>query len=254
MHTSRNTEDRVTQINTVVANYFAANPDTDWIPAKAIMADLVAAGVFAKDTKKGLPLRKVLRALDKENALDTLPLVHAERTETAVYWYFVKEGVTFVPKEIVNTVSRKDRAKAARESTDEFYIIDLCDELLNEPASRKHTFSYLLGDMHKRGKTRTRLPLAAYYENANLVIEFIEKKNKTAAQLEKLQAITASGLTRANQILRYNNRRREVLQKKDINLVEIDYAAFECDANKNLVRDKNADVNVIKKILKHYIK
>ena len=248
------TEDKVTQINKVVEAFFNANPDKDWIPVKDIMHDLVKAGVFSKDQKKGLPLRKVLRALDQETLLSSIPSVHAERTESAVYWYLVREGATFTPQEPTSTISKKERAKATRESSDEFYILDLCDEYLKEQSSRKHTFSFLLGDMHKRGKTRTKLPLAAYYENANLVIEFKEKTNHTEAYQEKLQVMTTSGITRGEQIIRYNKRRKDVLQKKNINLIEIDYSLFDCDSKNNLIRNKETDVRLIQDLLKKYVK
>ena len=254
MDNSRNTEDRVTQINKVIENYFSTNADKDWIPAKDIMLDLVKEGVFTKDQKKGLPLRKVLRALDKENALNTIPSVHAERTETAIYWYLVREGASFPENEAISTVSKKERSKEIRENSDEFYILDLCDELLKEKASRKHTFPFLVGDKHKKGKIRTKLPLAAFYKDANLVIEFLEKQNKTEQHLDKLDVITVSGITRSEQIKKYNKRRRDVLQKKEIHLIEIDYSLFECDNKKDLSREKDKDVRLLNTILKHYIK
>ena len=254
MDNSRNTEDRVTQINKVIENYFSTNTNKDWIPVKDIMQDLVKAGVFTKDQKKGLPLRKVLRALDKENALSTIPSVHAERTETAIYWYLVREGASFPESKAIPAVSKKERSKEIRENSDEFYILDLCDELLKEKASRKHTFSFLLGDKHKKGKIRTKLPLAAFYKDANLVIEFLEKQNKTEQHLEKLEVLTVSGITRSEQIKKYNKRRRDVLQKKEIHLVEIDYSLFECDNKKNLSREKDKDVRLLNNLLKHYIK
>ncbi len=247
-------EDKVTQINKVVENYFNTNTKKDWIPVKDIMPALIEAGIFAKDNKKGLPLRKVLRALDKENKLDTIPSVHAQRTETAVYWYLVREGAEFTENEAIVTVSKKERSKELRENSDEYYILDLCDELLKEKASRKHTFAGLLGDMHKKGKTRTKLPLAAFYETANLAIEFTEKQNKTKEYLEKLEVMTVSGITRGEQILKYNKRRKDILEKKDINLIEIDYSLFECDDKKNLSREKDKDVRLLKNILKQYIK
>lgn len=108
--------------------------------------------------------------------------------------------------------------------------------------------------MHKKGKTRTKLPLAAYYENANLVIEFLEKQNKTEEELAKLEVMTVSGVTRGEQIIRYNKRRKDILEKKNINLIEIDYALFECDKKNNLSREKDKDVRLLKKILKKYIK
>lgn len=254
MEKRSNSEDRVTQINKVIENYFSKNTDKDWIPAKDIMFDLIEAGVFTKDQKKGLPLRKVLRTLDKENALDTIPSVHAERTETAVYWYLVREGATFPENEASSTVSKKERSKEVRENSDEFYILNLCDDILKEKASRKHTFSFLFGDMHKKGKTRTKLPLAAFYEGANLVVEFSEKQNQTKEHLEKLDVMTVSGITRGEQIKKYNKRRRDVLEKKEIHFIEIDYSLFECDSKKNLSREKDKDVRLLKSILNKYIK
>jgi len=253
MDNRNNSVDKVTQINRVIESYFKSHTDKDWIPVKEIMQDLVIAGVFTKDKKKGLPLRKILHALDKENALNTIPCAHAERTESAIYWYILREGAVFPENEAIAKVSKKEKTKEKRESTDEFYILDLCDEILNEKASRKHTFSSLLGDMHKRGKIRTKLPLAAYYKNANLVIEFLAKKNKSEEALAKLEVITTSGITRGEQIIRYNKRRRDVLEKKSINLLEIDYLDFECDAKKNLIREKDKDIKLLKKILKSYI-
>ncbi len=254
MSNNSKSEDKIAKINKVVDNYFSTNTDKDWIPAKDIMSDLIKAGVFVKDQKKGLPLRKILRALDKEDNLKAIPTVHPERAETATYWYFLREGAKFPENENISAVSKKDLAKAKRESTDEFYILDLCDEILKEKASRKHTFPSLLGDMHKKGKTRTKLPLAAYYKEANLVIEFSEKQNKTAQDLEKLEVMTVSGITRAEQIEKYNKRRKEFLENKDINLITIDYALFDCDNKKNLVRNKTEDVAHLKNILKNYIK
>lgn len=248
-------EDRVVLINKVIADYFEANTDKDWIPAKDIMADLIKSGVFNKDQKKGLPLRKVLRALDKDNALDKMPSAHAERTETATYWYLVREGAEFIPTEPINTVSKRQRAIDSRENSDEFYLVSLCDELLNEKASRKHRFEFLLGDLHKKGKTRTKLPLAAYYKELNLVIEFLDRPQlETAADSERDNAMTISGVSRSEQRLKYASRKRSVLKEKNINLKEIDYASFESDNKLMLTRNKAKDVRVLKSILKQYIK
>lgn len=253
MERSLKAEDKIAQINKVVQAYFDNNLNIDWIPAKQIMPELVKVGVFAKDQKKGLPLRKVLRDLDQKNALDTIPLLHVERTDKAIYWYFVKEGAKFPENTAISTVSKKEKAKTIRENTDEFYIINLCDEILKQKASRKHTFSWLFGDLHKKGKTRTLLPLAAFYEDLNLVIEFADNKNKTEAQQVKLEALTASGVTRGVQIEKYNKRRKDMLAKKAINLSVIDYSLFETNNKNRLVRSKTEDVIVLKKILKKYL-
>ena len=240
----------VSQINEVVSAYFLENPETEWIPAKAIMPSLIKAGVFIKDVKKGLPLRKVLRLLDQDNALDSLSFLHAERNENSTYWYFVREGGSYTPKEPINEVTNKQKAIRRRESSDEYYLIGLINELLSAKASHQHTFDFLLGDYHKNGKTRTELPLDAYYSEKNLVIEFLDKSNSESINQDKM---TISGVTRAEQRDIYRKRKQGVLRANDINLIEIDYARFDCDAEQNLSRNRENDVTLLKEILKHYI-
>ena len=58
-------EDKIASINKVIADYFKNNPEVEWIPVKKIMPELIAAGVFFKDEKRGLPFRLILRTLDK---------------------------------------------------------------------------------------------------------------------------------------------------------------------------------------------
>jgi len=60
MDNRNNSEDKVNQINRVIESYFKSDIHKDWIPVKDFMQDLVIAGVFTKDKKKGLPLIKVL--------------------------------------------------------------------------------------------------------------------------------------------------------------------------------------------------
>ena len=241
----------VSQINEVVAAYFKANPEKEWIPAKSIMPSLIKAGVFIKDVKKGLPLRKVLRSLDQDKTLDSIPLLHAERNEDTVYWYFVRDGGIYVPKEPINEVTNKQKAVSRRESSDEYYLIGLVNELLGTRASHQHTFDFLLGDYHKNGKTRTELPLDAYYSGQNLVIEFLDKNNSESVNQDKM---TISGVKRSEQRDIYRQRKQGILKANDINLIEVDYALFECDTEQNLSRNKEKDVKLLKEILKHYIK
>lgn len=246
------TEETIAKINEVIAAYFTAHSGVDWIPAKDIMPELVKAGVFRKDEKSGLPLRKVLRALDKKEALDDIPFVHPERIEKNTYWYLVREGAQYTPKEIINPISKKKRTILNRQNSDEYYVLNLCDELLEEKATRHHTFDFLVGDFHQDGRSRTELPVDAYYINLNLVIEYAEKQD--ASTVDNPDKMTVSGVTRAEQRKIYNRRRREVLRKKEINLIEIKYKDFECDANNKLVRNPERDHKILKKILKKFLK
>jgi hypothetical protein len=244
-------KDIVPKINEVVAEYFTENSETEWIPAKAIMPGLIKAGVFIKDVKKGLPLRKVLRSLDQDKALDSIPLLHVERNEDTVYWYFVREGGKYSPKEPIQEVTNKQKAISRRESSDEYYLIGLINELLDTRASHQHTFDFLLGDYHKNGKTRTELPLDAYYADQNLVIEFLDKGNSESVNRDKM---TISGVKRSKQRDIYRQRKQGILKANDINLIEVDYTLFACDTEQNLSRNKENDVKLLKEILKHYLK
>lgn len=57
---------------------------------KDLIHVLIEKGFFKKDQKSGLPLRKVLRDLDRRNELYLLPQVRAERKEKNVFWFFNK--------------------------------------------------------------------------------------------------------------------------------------------------------------------
>jgi len=234
-------DENIVKINEVIAQYFKDNTTVDWIPAKSIMSELIKAGVFNKDEKKGLPIRKVFRKLDKEEQLDKIPAVHAERRSENVYWYLVRDGKEYAPAEVISPLTKKEKGILNIENSDEFYLVNLCDELLKQKASRKHTFDTLVGKLHKKGKTRTKLPLDAYYEGLKLVIEFFEKKE------------TEESPEREAQRKFYDQRKKDALEKKEIRLIEINYALFDCNEEDKLVRDKANDCRVLNDLLKDFI-
>lgn len=248
------TKEQIVKINEVIADYFNTHPDVDWIAAKEIMPDLIKAGIFTKDEKSGLPLRKVLRALDEKDALDEIPFVHPERINKNTYWYFVKEGAQYIPKEVINPISKKERTLINRKNSDEYYVLDLCDELLNEKAARQHTFDFLVGDVHQDGRTRTELPLDGYYYDLNLAIEYSEKQDSEDSKVDNPDKMTISGVRRAEQRKIYNRRKKEVLRKKEINFIEIKYKDFDFDDQSKLIRNKEKDTKVLKRILKKFLK
>lgn len=140
------------------------------------------------------------------------------------------------PKSITNTVSNP------RSQSDESYIIDLCDEVLKLKALRQHRFDFLKGD------SGTRLPVDAYYPSLNLVVEFKERQHTEEVKFfDKRQ--TVSGVGRGEQRKLYDQRRREVLPEMGIKLVELDYYDFEHTKAKKLIRNKTADLKVIKQKL-----
>ena len=129
---------------------------------------------------------------------------------------------------------------------DETYILDLCDEILNRTSQRQYRFSFLLGDPGKNGSCR-KLPVDAYYENLNLVIEYKERQHtESVNHFDKPNKITVSGVHRGLQRALYDNRRREILLKYKIKLIEISYSDFEYNSSKRLKRNIEADKKKLK--------
>ncbi|MFK7749637.1 MAG: hypothetical protein AB8B65_14670 [Kordia sp.] len=240
------TDENIAKVNEVITQYFETNTTVDWIPVKTIMPALVEAGIFEKDVKKGFPLRKVLRKLDKQSELDKIPAVHAERKTENTYWYLVREGKKYTPKEVIPEISKKEQRLLDIKNSDENYLLNLCDELLDKKASRKHTFDTLVGNLHKRGKGRTKLPLDAYYQELKLVIEFFQKEKNFEDLDEKEQA-------RITQIKYYDELKKEAVLNKKFRYMKINFAQFQCNENDKLIRNTENDIIILKQILKDFL-
>ncbi len=130
-----------------------------------------------------------------------------------------------------------------RANSDENYIIDLCDEVLNIKALRQHRFDFLTGD------SGTKLPVDAYYPSLNLVIEYREKQHTEAVVIFDRRH-TVSGVSRGEQRKLYDARRRDVLPRHGLRLVELGYDDFEHGRSKKLLRNIGSDREVIRKALK----
>lgn len=135
-----------------------------------------------------------------------------------------------------------------KRSSDESYIIDLCDSILKTKAKRQHPFDFLLGDIGKNGR-RKPLPVDGYYESLSLAIEYKEKQHTEAiAHFDKPNKLTVSGVHRGEQRRIYDQRRREVLPKHGIKLIEISFSIFENKRGK-LIRNLERDKSTIMKLL-----
>ncbi len=98
-------------------------------------------------------------------------------------------------------------ARRPRSDSDEAYVIDLCDALLSEHASRQHRFDWLVGDPGRDGRRRS-LPVDAYYAEHRLVIEYRERQHdEPVAHFDKPNALTVSGVHRGIQRRIYDDRR-----------------------------------------------
>lgn len=243
--------EKITQINKVIHDYFELNKSVIMIPAKDMMPYFIKAGVFPKDERNGLPIRRILRRLDESKQLSKIPFVIAERKQVNTNWFFGRLGREVrQPKEEIQ-VSKKDNEvphiSGGRKDSDEHYIIDLCDEILGLKGSRQHCFPFLLGDPSKKG-TRRALPVDVYYESMNLVVEFNEQQHtKAIKHFDKPDKMTVSGVSRGEQRKIYDLRKRTILPQHGIHVIDIYYTDFNCDRNGKLKRQKLTDINIITK-------
>ena len=154
-----------------------------------------------------------------------------------------RKDVTSYSPMITKSYSRKD--------SDEEYVINLCDEVLRLQALRQHTFPFLVGD----GARPRRLPVDAYYEPLNLVVEYRELQHSEAIPFfDKPDKKTVSGVPRGEQRKLYDKRRREVLPEHGITLIEISYFDFMYEGkSKRLVRNREMDLDIVRKKLSEFL-
>jgi len=136
---------------------------------------------------------------------------------------------------------------SSRTLSDEAYVINLCDEVLSTSALRQHRFDFLRGDA-RPGKQGARLPVDAYYPDKQLVVEYCERQHTEVVPIMD-RRMTVSGVDRGTQRAIYDQRRRNVLPKHGIALVELSYADFAHDKNKCLCRRRVEDLKVIRQAL-----
>lgn len=79
---------KIGRIDQIVRDYFEDDPTATEIPAKELMKTFIHKGIFFKNHRDGLPIRKLLRDLDKENKLHLLKHVKVVRHPVNRRWYF----------------------------------------------------------------------------------------------------------------------------------------------------------------------
>lgn len=133
---------------------------------------------------------------------------------------------------------------ARRTESDEHYVLDLCDEMLGQTASRQHRFDWLRGDPSAKTGRAAMLPVDGYWESFGLVVEFHEMQHtESVAFFDKPDRMTVSGVHRGEQRAKYDARRRELIPAHGLTLVIIDVTEFEYRGTKRkrIVRNHERD-------------
>lgn len=259
MAISDTTIQKAHKVKSVLKEYFSKHPSREPIPAKEFMPYFIKVGIFAKDSKAGLPIRSLLRTLDDEGLLKLIPQVIAERKDKNTNWYFapMSSSNIVISKTSHRTVTKQPKVHqpkntSSKVTSDEQYVLDLCDEILGTAGSRQYTFDFLRGDPGKSGLGK-KLPVDAYYPSLNLVIEYKEKQHTEPVKFFDSRE-TVSGVGRGEQRKIYDQRRRDLLPANGIKLIEISYTSFNLNSSKRIIRDPVNDRNIIKSLLKDYLK
>ena len=132
-----------------------------------------------------------------------------------------------------------------RSSSDEQYVLDLCDEVLGEKGSRQHRFSWLLGDPSPKTGRSVPLPVDCYWPTFDLVVEFHERQHtESVAFFDKPDKLTVSGVHRGEQRAIYDERRRRLVPEHGLSLVIVTLAEFDHRRGK-IVRQPHRDLDLI---------
>lgn len=141
---------------------------------------------------------------------------------------------------------QRNEQKVNGKKNDEVYVIDLCDKVLNDSSSRQHRFDFLTGD------TGVKLPVDAYYEKYQLVVEYHEKQHTESVKFFDKKN-TVSGVTRDVQRRIYDERRKKILPEHGIEVIILSYNDFNFDSQKRIIRNPEKDLETIRQKLKRFI-
>lgn len=136
--------------------------------------------------------------------------------------------------------------RSSRADSDEAYVVDLCDAILGETASRQHRFDWLTGDPGRDGRRRT-LPVDAYYAAHQLVVEYQERQHdEPVAHFDKPDRLTVSGVHRGIQRRMYDDRRAAEVPAHGLRLIVLRPSDLTADDRGRLLRRRAPDETVLR--------
>lgn len=134
-----------------------------------------------------------------------------------------------------------------RSTSDEHYVLDLCDEVLGIRGLRQFTFEWLRGDPSRARPLGTKLPVDGYWPSLGLVVEFQEEQHSQPSPFFDRRQ-TVSGVGRGEQRRLYDARKRELVPQHSLRLVVIEKSTF-LVRSKRIARDRVADLDVVREHL-----
>lgn len=134
-----------------------------------------------------------------------------------------------------------------RASSDEHYVLDLCDEVLGSTCVRQARFDWLRGDPSPSRPNGTTLPVDGYWPELALVVEFQEEQHSAPSPFFD-RRMAVSGIGRGEQRRLYDDRKARVIPEHGLRPVVIDKSEFEVRST-HIVRDREADLALVRRRL-----
>lgn len=135
----------------------------------------------------------------------------------------------------------------SRANSDEYYVLDLCDEVLGVPGSRQERFDLLRGGPSPTRPHGSTLPVDGYWPSLDLVVEFQEGQHSQPSPFFDRRQ-TVSGVNRGEQRRLYDARKRTLIPEHGLRLVVIERSAF-IVRSKQIARDRTRDITVVREYL-----
>ena len=235
-------EKDVKKMTKFIDNYLEAH-QMEYITPPEANELLAEAGLLDdSESRSGKPLRDLLRYNKFPHAYQERRLWRIPKSNNLLVQGNQKDLPIRDNKEHVISEKKKKTKSKNEKERDELYVIRLCNEVLGVEASLQHTFDFLRGD----GNPGRPLPVDAYYEKYNLVIEYYENQHSESVPFFDNKE-TVSGITRGEQRRIYDERRKTVLPQHGIKVVIISYSDF--GESKRIKRDYNHDIEVVRRKL-----
>ncbi|MGW3246550.1 hypothetical protein [Streptomyces sp. NPDC001070] len=137
----------------------------------------------------------------------------------------------------------------SRDDSDEAYVVDLCNQVLEEAALTQHKFDWLLGDPGTSGR-QAKLPVDAFWPGHHLVVEYREiQHDQPVPHFDKPDKLTVSGVHRGEQRAMYDARRDSQIPARGLRLVVIRPADLDADSRGRLRRNRDSDLEAVRKLL-----
>jgi hypothetical protein len=143
--------------------------------------------------------------------------------------------------EIKESPPTKTPGTSKRNNSDECFVLDICDAVLGTQSSRQHRFDFLVGD------SGVKLPVDAYYEKYNLVIEYKERQHSEPVKFFD-RRMTVSGMGRGEQRKKYDKLRLDILPQHGIKVVELFYSDFDHNSSKRIYRNEKVKDIIVSKL------